>query len=186
MKVIGRVNREDQELFSRLREGNIQARIVKNALIIDLPKLDKYIYGIPDILFNENVIYFIECIERGGREGGKESATIICDKSGNPMRPYYIPKTKSNTNGEHAYFAVPFCITVQISDNMPDVITISERSLIKEEDRIELVTRLLGKCEVNDIPKAFDRFENAIKIAFEKSRIVDCNKAMFILTKEMK
>ena len=186
MKIIARVNKEDSELFNKLREGNIQARIVKNALIIDLPKLSKYVYGIPDILFNEQVTYFIECIERGGKGEEGESATIICDKSGNPMRPYYIPKTKSNVNGEHAYFAVPFCISIQISDIAPDVITISERSIVKEKDTVELVTRLLGKCEINEIPKAFARFEDAIRICFEKSRIKDCDKAMYILTKEMK
>lgn len=166
MKVIARICGENQELLNNIKSGNINARLVKNAIIADLVMVDNDVYMIPDLILRENTQYFIECTEFY-RNSTPAQVTIICDKAGKPMRPYYIPKVKSVSNGECAYFAVPLCISIEIVKE-DGIVTITEHSLNKMDNKIILKHRKLWYGLVQELPNIFSRFKVAIDKGFEK------------------
>ena len=176
MKVIARVKGENQQLLDSLQAGNISARLVKNAIIVDLPKVSESVYGIPDLLKGVDVSYFIECVESSGVSG---DVLLICDKAGKPMRPYYVPKTGNSANGVHAYFAVPLCISVKaVFSSM--TVTIAEHSLEPVIEGIKLKYRKLWEGLKEDLPEAFLRFQKAVGTSLEKAGSMDSRTACYI------
>jgi len=168
MKVIARIKGEDQELLENLNAGNIVARRVKNAIIVDLPQLSKIpaSFAIPDLLVGKDIIYFIECTENlRGDFADKKVVTLVCDKAGQPMKPYYISKT---TNKDAAYFAIPKCVTILTS---AERVVIEEHYLEKDKSgyTITLIDRVMWEGEdVNALPEAFSRFKEVIDASYLK------------------
>jgi hypothetical protein len=173
MKITARIKGENQKLLDDLKAGNIACRLVRNAIIIDLPLLSNNTYGIPDLLLDHKVNYFIECTENVSNR--KDDVTLVCDKAGHPMRPYYI--SKNTEDFQNAYFAVPFCITVNV--NSLNVLTLTE-CILHEHVTIGIKRRELYRDTIENLPDALKRFRKVIDTAFEKLHASNPNTAFYV------
>lgn len=180
MKIVAKINRENQSLVGDLNGRGINAKLVKGGAIIDLPisleglLSDNVFYEVPAELINKDAIFFIDVIEHGGAATNTGSGTIVCGLSGKALRPYYVPRGGHLSNGTHAYFSVPAaCITITGYRHI-DAVTIEEHRIVKTDNgvRIESLERWSGALE--ELPDTFIRFQAAAKAAVEKGNCYHC------------
>ena len=110
MKIVAKVSGENIQLVKTLNERGISAKLVKNGVIVELPKVlgsnpEDLKFSIPQEVKGSQ--FFIDCYEHGGGMTNTGFGTIVCGLSGKKLKPYYVPKSGNLSNGVHAYFSIP-------------------------------------------------------------------------------
>lgn len=107
MKIVARINAENVAMVESLKQRDINAKLVKGGVIVELPASkdstrDDSKYEIPNEVIVANATLFIDCEEKGGGMTNTGSGTVVCGLSGKALRPYYVPK--GYCNADHAHF----------------------------------------------------------------------------------
>ena len=123
----------------------------------------------------------IPCVwEQGGAYTSKGSATLVCDKYGNPKKPLYIKTKGSLACGEHAL------IPIRIGDYIIECVQ-HRKDFDIEINKIKGISEDVAILEiVNSFSEnqwdvdLKDKFENVIKAAKDKSTSYHCRCPYFI------
>lgn len=183
MKLILKVLGEHQEIVDLIP----RAKLVKNAVILELVQNTHGIFEVPEILKNFSHKLLIECEEYGGGATNTGNAQIICGLSGKALRPFYVPQRGHLAGGTHALFSVPeSVVTISFSHHRGDgYVNIRNFSLRKVGecrfvvDEFEVWT---GRPE--DLPLKFRQYSSAVDATVHKANCYHCREPHYIATKE--
>lgn len=154
MKIVARMNGEDSALVESLNQQGITAKLVRNAVIVELPRIDDTAYGaskgckVPAEV--NGAMLFIDCTEYGGGMTNTGSGTVVCGLSGKSLRPYYIPRGGHRAGGTHAYFSVPNAVVTVTGYRRDTGVTIQEHRIVRDGDvaRIQSTELWSGEAPV--------------------------------------
>lgn len=176
MKIIARKNVEDCGLVESLKQRGISAKLVRGAIIVELPEKPKEkwdeptVYEIPvEVL---DATFCIDLSENGGGMTNTGSGTIVCGLSGKALRPYYTPKGYSNS--DHAYFSVPSAVVTITGYRKDENIKIIEHRIVLKDNSARIDSRKLWSGEVEALPNLFSRFQAAAEAAAKKGNCYHC------------
>lgn len=177
MKLVARIRGEDPSLVARLRGCGVTAKLVKGAVIAELPKNgDNGFVVHPDL---GDADLRIDIVEGGGGLTKTGSGIVVCDVGGYPLTPYRIPRHGTLANAQHAYFSVPIaCVTVQGFRNQEQVI-ISEHHIVAQDGAAFLQTKRLWSGDLDDLPEVFAHYRDAATAARLKSNCYHCRHVHF-------
>lgn len=174
MKLVARVNREDAQLLETLKYYGIPARLVRGAVIAELPYapkgIDAQIYNIPTYL--DDASLFIDIEEEGGGMTNTGVASIVCGMSGKPLKPYFVPRGYSNA--VHAHFSVNGNVVRITANRADDHISIVHFWIKVKGNEAEIQYRELWYGYYQDLPIAFRNYQAAVDAAITKAYCYHC------------
>lgn len=174
MNLIAKIKGNNTALLDRLQKEVKSARAVKNGIVVPLNSKGDGFYDTPSELENYvgDLEYLIECKEFKALD----SATVICDTAGNPMRPYYV---KDNL----ALFAVGKCISVNVDTN--GIFTLTE-NFIDEYYPFQVLKEMkMWSGRLEDLPSVYSKYSKALSAAREKLTFLNFE-PVYIIQKEKK
>lgn len=179
MKIVAKINGEDQSLAERLSQRGLFAKLVKGGVVIDLPVQASRSYDDPDSYevpaeIKDDAKLFIDALEYGGAATNTGSGTIVCGLSGEALRPYYVPRGGHLANGTHAHFSVSSsCVTVT-GYRHENVVTIEEHKIKRDGNTALIETKELWRGDLESLPNLFSRFQPAAEAANMKGNCYHC------------
>lgn len=167
--------KENKALADALNDEGVEARVVRNATIIVLPKNKKTsVWEIPAVARKFQGKVCFNCEE----SGGNGYATIVCSLSGKKLRPYYIfSSTAHNPDGYQALFCVEKAVV--FIDAYEDGFVQIVKAQLKRNDHLvsrentELWYGPLEKLETSSV------YADAAAKAVTKARRSDCKAPVF-------
>lgn len=174
MKLVQKTFEEDQMLADRLSKQGISARLVKNGVIIEMPRNEDSSWTIvPGV----NASLLIDVAEEGGAMTNTGSGHIVCGLHGQPLRPYRIPKGYSN--GEHAFFSVPLGVVTVTGYHRGGAVEIDRHQIVVLAGTAHIQTTRVWEGMPDELPETFGHFEKAVKAAAEKGDCYHCRHVHF-------
>jgi len=181
MKIIAKVYGEDPNLVETLVKRQVSAKLVKGAVIVELPELKgSYTYEIPKEIMKAT--FCIDISECGGGMTNTGSGQIVCGLDGRALRPYYVPRGGSLCNGNHAYFAIPDGLVTINGENKCQNVVIQEHRIEVSENTAKIVSKDIWSGNHEDLPTMFSKFESAALAAVRKSNCYHCRCVHFAVT----
>lgn len=176
MKITARIEGENQALVETLTQRGIKAKLVKGGVIVELPmrkelESDRETYEVPPEA-NDATLY-IDVTEHGGARTNTGSATVVCDSSGKPLRPYYIGRHGHLACGTHAYFSVPHAVTITAS-RQDTIVKIEEHNIVRKGNIAWIESKVLWSGELEVLPNSFKQFKAAAEAAKAKANCYHC------------
>lgn len=178
MKIVARVKGEDQALVAYLAGRNIEARLVRNGVIIDLPYAHQKGFEVPDELCDATLL--INVAEEGGAMTKTGSATVVCGLSGKALRPYRVPHGGHLANGEHAFFSVPDAVITVMGYRSSGKVVIEEHRIVRDGRFAHIKTKMMWSGHIGDLPEMYDRFAVAALAANVKTNCYHCRHCHYI------
>jgi hypothetical protein len=182
-----RIQGESPTLVNLAKESGLAAKLVKNAVIIDLqPKFQGFgkpqIYEIPvNILKGHKFSVLMELQETGGGATNTGHAQIVAALSGAALRPYFVPTRGSLSNGTHAHFSVSqACVTVEAYRHHGTQLTIRQHEVVIDGAVAQIKTTEIWSGTFEELPLTYKRYEAAAKAAKEKAADYHCRRAYYV------
>jgi len=178
MKVVARINGEDQALVDKLKGKGLVAKLVKGAVVVELPKQKKERWDEEDVFEipaeARAAKLFLDVSEHGGGATNTGSGTVVCGLSGKRLRPYYVPRGGHLAGGTHAYFSVPEAVITVTGYRRDENITICEHRIVTSGITAQIVTKELWSGEMEFLPGTFKRYQEAAEAAYRKGNCYHC------------
>lgn len=173
MRITMRVRGEDPGLVLSLQKLGIEARLVRNAVIVKLPSLQNREFQIPPEVKGKGALC-IRCTENGGGKTRTGRATVVCSPGGRPMRPYFMPGKGHLACGTHAFFAVSNVVVTVTSLRLDPNFLIEKHRICVQGNVAAIRTQRLWYGTIEELPKVYERFGAAAEAALEKSDCYHC------------
>jgi hypothetical protein len=182
VKVVARRAGEDAALAEDLRAKGLRAKLVRGAVVVDLPKSDgdRGYYDIPPGLGGST--FLIDVAEEGGAFTKTGHARVVCGVSGKPLRPYYMPRNGHLANGQHAFFSVPEQV-ITVSANKENI-KITRHVLSEVGDRVGMESEEIWSGRQEELPETFGKYAAAVEAAAKKASCYHCRHAHYVAVKE--
>jgi hypothetical protein len=170
MKITARIPRENPRLVETLKSRGLEAKVVRSATIVALPE-EGGVYTLPAEVQGAGLL--LEAEETGGGQTHTGKATVVCDLSGKPLRPYYVPTTGHLAGGTHAYFATPGT-AVTVTAYRDGEITVERHSILADGNTARIESAVLWQGQVGDLPETFGGYADAAEAAYRKAGCYHC------------
>ena len=173
MKIVARLNKEDQELVNDLRHCGISAKLVKGGVIAELPvRVENQSYDLPTQL--NGAALYLDVAEHGGGMTNTGDGTVVCGLSGKALHPYYRPRGGNLSCGTHAYFSVSNAVVTVTGYRKDANIKIQEHKIVRDGIVVDIKSEELWSGELEVLPDLFSRFRAAAEAAHEKANCYHC------------
>lgn len=129
-----------------------------------------------------NTQFFIRNWEFGGGMTNTGLATIVCDATGEKLKPRKVFTTGHLSNRIHAEFETQFGHTVTSTKN--GSICVVYYQLVFIHDSVSVQDKVVWEGPVTLVPNKFSYLQMAIGTAYKKANTFHCRKAMYILKGE--
>lgn len=180
---------EDISLIDTLASRNIEAKLIRGAVLVQLPENESHswdnpVFDIPSEL--KDPLLLIEAVEEGGGMSNTGEGVIVCGLSGKKLRPYYIPTGGPLSNAVHAHFSVPEAVvTIEVTEHHTTTAVIRENRIIREGNTARIQVKVLWsgriKQDLKEVPALFARFIPAIKAGWDKIQQYHCRHAYYYI-----
>lgn len=174
MKITARISREDKDLVNILTKRNIVAKSVRGGVIVELPQSDS---NIPEFEIPEEVngaILLIDVTEYGGGATNTGDSVVVCGTQGEPLRPYYVPRSGHLSCETHAHFAVREEV-VTIAGAKPGTrVEIQKHRIVRNGNIARIKSEKIGSGDLEDIPEILGHFQDAAEATVEKANCYHC------------
>ncbi|TSC56395.1 MAG: hypothetical protein G01um101418_389 [Parcubacteria group bacterium Gr01-1014_18] len=180
MKLVARIQGENQNTVATLTARQITAKLVKGAIIVDLAKNELGGYGIPTECANATLSIDVE--ESGGGMTNTGSGTIVCGLSGKALKPYYMPRGGHRACGTHAHFSVPNAVVTITAGKKSGILTINKYTIRKEMYIARIESEKIWSGQIEELPNIFAHYKEAAEAADRKSQCYHCKCVHFKAT----
>lgn len=178
MKIVARINGENTSLVDTLTQRGVTAKLVRGAIIVELPARKKESWGDPDSYEvpaeANDATLFLDATEHGGGMTNTGSGTVVCGMSGKPLRPYYTPRGGHLACGTHAYFSVPNAVVTVTGYRHDTNVTIEEHRIVRDGNVARIESKKIWSGELGVLPESFSRFQAAAEAAKTKGNCYHC------------
>jgi len=177
MKITAKIQGENLVLVDALRKSGINAKLVKNGVIVELPKAEcssyqKTVFEAPKQLNGATLL--IDCEEHGGGMTNTGSGTVVCGLSGKMLRPYFTPRRGHLACGAHGYFSVPGAVVTVTGYRRDTNVSIQEHRIKKDGELAWIETSDIWSGELEVLPNTYKRYEAAAEAAHRKANCYHC------------
>jgi len=178
LKLTAKVREEDENLAKKLREKGMNAKLVRNGVIIDLIRIGTEEFAIPSEIRNYEIL--INISESGGGMTRSGNSQIVCSTNGKKMKPIFIPRFGNLCNEEHAFFAVHDCCVITC-DRPFDMLTIQKIWTVRENGDVRLMSEHLFEGNLEQLPTIYKCYEEAATAALQKAYHYHCREPYYVI-----
>lgn len=173
LKIVARLEGERWWLSRELNKLGIKAVLGGGSTFVELPESKKasqtgeFAFFIPSKVKKIYKRCYISATEEGKENG---SSQIVCGLSGKALKPYYMPRDFKDAR---AHFCAPYTIATVIHDKKGSFSIFEHKAEIKDQTA-KIVSRLIWRGIIKNLPVSLVRYQKALEAAQEKSRCNRC------------
>lgn len=166
--IFAKIPFEDTELLDKLVAAGFNAEMFLKRMEVqireewEIEKLRKYLPA--------NAFFLFKAYECGGGKTNTGFAQIICTPEGKPMKPRYVHRSGHLANRSHAMFECSEAVLITSTKN--GTISITYGKIFRNTGKFE--TKVLWSGPKEWLPESFQKYERAVKVAYEKANCYHC------------